>query len=209
MTGPDWENIVEGDRKAFDAFVESEMSGLLEAAKHEIAYYEDVGDFPPRYMTPEELVGEAMIQAWDHRAKKPKSMSPRAWLFAMLFQAADKLAERRREIQAHEALSTEQKIPDDPLVLDPVYDDDEEFYEWFQPDEALKWEDVIPSDVIAPEQLLAVCESEPARLKPEERRAALLYFRLGFSMEEVCRVLGKPVEETGRLLERARDAVRG
>ncbi len=208
MTGPDWESIVAGDRKAFDAFVESEMSGLLEAAKHEVAYYEDVGDFPPRYMTPEELVGEAMIQAWDHRSRKPKGMSPRAWLFAMLFQAADKLAERRRQIQVHEALSTEQKIPDDPLVLDPVYDDDEEFYEWFQPDEALKWEDVIPSDVIAPEQLLAVCESEPARLKPEERRAALLYFRLGFSIEEVCRVLGKPVEETGRLLEKARDAVR-
>ncbi len=209
MTGPDWESIVEGDRKAFDALVESEMSGLLEAAKHEIAYYEDVGDFPPRYMTPEELVGEAMIQAWDHRAKKPRGMSPRAWLYAMLFQAADKLAERRREIQAHETLSTDQKIPDDPLVLDPVYDDDEEFYEWFQPDEALKWEDVIPSDVIAPEQLLAVCEGEPRRLKPEERRAALLYFRLGFTMEEVCRVLGKPADETGRLLEKARDAVRG
>jgi len=169
MSGPDWQSIVEGDREAFDALVESEMSGLLEAAKHEIAYYEDVGDFPPRYMTPEELVGEAMIQAWDHRAKKPKGMSPRAWLYAMLFQAADKLAARRREIQAHEALSTDQEIPDDPLVLDP----------------------------------------EPRRLKPEERRAALLYFRLGFSMEEVCRVLGKPADEAGRLLEKARDAVRG
>ncbi len=209
MTGPDWESIVSGDRKAFDAFVESEMAGLLEAARHEIAYYEDIGDFPPRYMTPEELVGEAMIRAWDHRTKKPKGMSPRAWLYAVLFRAADRLARWRREIQSHETLSTDQKIPDDPLVLDPVYDDDEEFYEWFQPDEALKWEDVIPSDVVAPEQLLAVCEGEPARLKPEERRAALLYFRLGFSMEEVCRVLGRSPEETGKLLERARDAVRG
>ncbi len=209
MSGANWEAIVNGDREAFDALVEAHMAGLLEAARHEVAYYEDVGDFPPRYMTPEELVGEAMIQAWEHRGKKPKGMSPRAWLFAMLFQAADRLAARRREIQSHETLSTDQKIPDDPLVLDPVYDDDEEFYEWFQPDEALKWEDVIPSSAIAPEALLEVCEAQPARLKPQERRAALLYFRLGFSFEEVCRVLGKPAEETGRLLERAREAIRG
>ncbi len=199
-----WEKIVAGDREAFDALVEQEMAGLLEAARHEIRYYEDVGDFPPRYMTPEELVAEAMIHAWDHRKKKPEGMQPRAWLYAMLFKAADALAARRRAIQEHETLSTDERIPDDPLVLDPVYDDDEEFYEWYQPDEALKWEDTLPADTLPPEQIIAFCEREPQGLAPVERRAALLYFRLDFDMEQVCRILQRKPEEVGPMLEKAR-----
>ena len=198
-----------GNGNEFDALVKEQMAGLLEAARHEIAYYENIGDFPPRYMTPEELVGEAVIHARERLGEKPAGMSPRAWLYSMLFQAADELARKRREIQSREALSTDQKLPSDPLVFDPVYDDDEEFYEWFQPDEALKWEDVIPSAAVAPEQLVALCEAEPRRLKPNERRAALLYFRLGFSLEEVCRVLGQPPAEVGAMLEGARAAISG
>jgi len=209
MTKALWEKIKKSDKAAFDSLAEKEMAGLIEAAKHEVAYYEDVGDFPPRYMTPEELVGAALIAAWDHRAKKPAGMAARAWLYAMLFAAVDKLAARRRDIQKHETLSTDQVIPDDPLVESPNYDDDESFYEWFQPDEALKWEDVIPSGAIAPEELVSICESEPKRLQAEERRAALLYFRLGFSLEQVCRVIRKPVKETAKLLESARGKLKG
>ncbi len=209
MTRADWEKVVKGDKAAFDALAEKEMAGLLEAAKHEVAYFEDVGDFPPRYMTPEELVGAALIQAWDNRAKKPESMEARAWLYAILFDAADKLAARRRDIQKHETLSTDQVIPDDPLVLDPNYDDDESFYEWYQPDEALKWEDVIASRAIAPEELISLCESAPAKLGKLERRAALLHFRLGFSIEQVCRVTHKPVKDIAALLESARGKLRG
>ncbi len=202
-----WERIVAGDKEAFDRLVEQEMAGLLEAARHEIAYYESIGDFPPRFITPEELVGEAMIHAWDHREKKPKGMKPRGWLYAMLFEAADEIAARRRAIQAHETLSTDEKVPDDPLVLDPDYDDDEEFYEWYQPDEALKWEDVLPSDALPPEQIVTFCEQEPQALEPVERRAAMLYFRLDFDLEQVCRILGRKPEEVGPMLEKTRKLV--
>ncbi|HHN73261.1 MAG TPA: hypothetical protein ENK13_04145 [Thermopetrobacter sp.] len=204
-----WEKIAAGDRAAFDGLVEEEMAGLLQAAGHEIRYYESLGDYPPGYLTPEELVGEAMVQAWRHRTEKPGGMRPRAWLYAMLFRAADALAARRREIQSHETLSTDQRVPDDPLVLDPVYDDDEEFYEWYQPDEALKWEDVLPADTVPPERIVSFCERAPAALQPVERRAALLYFRLDFDMEQVCRILGRGPEEVGPMLERARQTAAG
>ena len=204
-----WDKIIAGDKAAFDALAEKEMAGLIEAARHEVAYYEDVGDFPPRYMNARELVGEALIQAWEHRARKPKGMEPRAWLYAMLFETVDKLAARRRDIQKHETLSTDQVIPDDPLVLDPVYDDDEEFYEWFQPDEALKWEDVIPSMAIAPEDLLRAAEASPKRFDAGERRAALLYFKLGFTLEQICRITGRSVRETARMLESVRGKLKG
>ncbi len=205
----DFREEAQGDAKAaFDALVNREMSALLEAARHEVAYYEDVGDFPPGYMSPEELVGAAMIRAWERRKKRPEGMQPRTWLYLQLFRTADALAGRRRNIQKHETLSSDQVIPDDPLVLDPLYDDDEEFYEWFQPDEALKWEDVIPSTAIAPEELLSVCESEPGRLNALERRAAVLYFRLGFSFAQVCAATGKKPEELAGILENARARLR-
>ena len=200
----DWKKIVEGDKEAFDRLVEAEMANLLEAAKHEIAYYESVGDYPPDFMTPEELVAEAMIHAWDNRAKKPRGMEPRAWLFAMLFRAADAIAARQREIQAHETLPLEEKVPDAPLVLDPVYDDDEEFYEWYQPDEALKWEDVIGNIDLKPDVLIQAVESAPTKLDVKERRAALLYCRFGFNLEQTCRILEERPEKVADYIDQAK-----
>ncbi len=205
MAQTDWKRIVDGDRQAFDRLVEAEMANLLESARHEIAFYEDVGDFPPDYMTPEELVAEAMIHAWDERAKKPAGMEPRAWLHAMLFAAADALAARQREIQQHEALSLEQPLPDAPLVVDPVYDDDEEFYEWYQPDEALKWEDVIGDIDLEPDLLAEVIEKQPRRLALKERRCALLHYRFGFSFEQVCRIMQEKPETVAGLLRQAQE----
>ncbi len=202
-----WDKIVAGDKDAFDRLVEAEMANLLEAAKHEIAYYESIGDYPPDFITPEELVAEAMIRAWDNREKKPKGMEPRAWLYAMLFRAADAIAAQQREIQKHEALSLEQELPDVPLVFDPVYDDDEEFYEWYQPDEALKWEDIIGSIDLKPDLLIEAVEEAPKRLEPKERRAALLYCRFGLSLEQTCRVLEEKPETVTKMVEKAKRKV--
>ncbi len=216
MRDIDWKKIAAGDRDAFNQLVESELDSLLESARHELGYYVCVGDFPPSYMTPEELVGQAMVNAWDARAKKPAGMEPRAWLHAMLLRTADALAARRREIQRLEALSLEEEIPKVPLVIDPTYDDDEAFYEWFQPDEALKWEDTLPSTSFTPEDFIELMEATKDEVearaqageRPEEaiqlkRRAALLRYRFGFSLEQVCRVLGKEPARIGPLLEDA------
>ena len=207
MADIDWRKIVEGDKEAFDRLVESEMANLLQAAKHEIAYYESVGDYPPDFMTPEELVAEAMIRAWDNREKKPEGMEPRAWLYAMLFRAADVIAEQQREIRKHEALSLEQEVPDAPLVFDPVYDDDEEFYEWYQPDEARKWEDVIGAIDLEPDLLIEAVESAPQRLEVKERRAAMLYCRFGFNLEQTCRILEEKPEKVAGFIEKAKQKV--
>ena len=208
MENISWDDIVKGDKEAFDRLVEAEMANLLESARHEIAYYESTGDFPPGYITPEELVAEAMIQAWDHRAKKPKGMEPRAWLHAMLFTAADALAARRREIQAHETVPLEEKLPDAPLVTDPVYDDDEEFYEWYQPDEALKWEDVIGSIDLEPDLLAEAIEKQPTRLELKQRRCAMLHYRFGFAFEQVCRIMQEKPQAVAQMLQQAGEAVK-
>ncbi len=204
----DWDAIINGDCDAFDRLVEAEMANLLESARHEIAGYEAAGDFPPGYITPEELVGEAMIHAWDERMKKPPEMKPRAWLHAMLFRAADTLAAKRREIQAHETQPLEEKLPDAPLVADPIYDDDEEFYEFYQPDEVLKFEDVIGSIDLEPDLLMEVIEQQPKQLQLKERRCALLRFRFGFGFEQVCRIVGEKPETVARLLQQAEGKVR-
>lgn len=211
----DWDKVVAGDRKEFDRLVEAELDNLLELAMHELSYRVAVGDLPPSYMTAAELVGEAMIRAWDNRDKKPKGMEPRAWLFAMLLRTADAIAERRRKIEELEALSTDAPIPDVPLVVDPVYDDDEEFYEWYQPDEALKWEDVLPATSFTPEDFVELMEEtkEEAQTRKErgeateklllKRRASLLCYRYGFSLKQVCRILEKTPGEVAPLLEEA------
>ena len=187
------------------ALAEREMDGLLQLARHEIRYHEESGSFPEGYMTPEELVGETLIQL--ARNPCPADMAPRACLYGMIIKTGDALAKRRATIQAHEAASTEQALDDTPLVTDPFYDDDEEFYEWFQPDEVLKLEDVLSAAAPTPEDVVAFLDRQPGALERATRQAALLYYRLDFGLRDVCAILGRKPEQVGDMLQKARAAL--
>jgi RNA polymerase sigma-70 factor (ECF subfamily) len=91
-----------------------------------------------------------------------------------------------------------------PVPPEPIYDDDEEFWEWYQPDEMTRWEDALDAPVMTPDEAASADEELVRDLDPKAREAFLLFELHGVPLPEVALALGVPVEEAERLIEQAR-----
>ncbi len=197
-----WRRIVEhDDRDAFRRLVEPLLDDLRRLAEHEIVYHVCVGDLDEDWIAPEELVGETLTRAWRRRHHRPGTLSLKAWLAGILLRTADAIAARRRRtLQIEEGVSLEERAPEPP-----THDDDEEFWEWYQPDDFTKWEDVLADDAATPEELAILLESrESERLPALQRRALLLHDEQRLSLREVAVVLRLSVAEAREVLRAAR-----
>jgi RNA polymerase sigma-70 factor (ECF subfamily) len=87
---------------------------------------------------------------------------------------------------------------------DPIYDDDEDFWEWYQPDELTRWEDVVEAPAMSPEGQAAAAEELARTLDPRSREVFLLYELHRVPLSETALALGLSVTRTARLFEEAR-----
>jgi RNA polymerase sigma factor (sigma-70 family) len=194
-----WAAALDGDRTAFEAAIAPYTSELRDAAQRELRYRIALGDFGPDDLTAEELVGEVLIRAWEDRFRRPRSLAVRSWLLALLFRVTRSLIDRERRFRRVSSVSLEEPVPPEPK-----HDDDESFWDWYQPDEALRWEDVLDVPVTTPEQATATDEELLRALNPQAREAFLLFELHRVPLREVAISLGVSVEEAGRLIEEAR-----
>lgn len=191
-------------RDAFRAQVEPHLGELLSAAKHELEYRQAVGDLTLDDLTAEELVGEALARAWRDRHRRPPLLGLRPWLLGLLFRVADSLARQEARRREAAAVSLEAPVPPEPP------DDDESFWEWYQPDESTRWEDVIPAAAATPEQIVAALERKEGRALPRTAQRLLLLTGVHrLSVAEAASALHIPAAEATRLLEEAHRALGG
>ncbi len=197
-----WEAAARDDKAAFSALVEPLLGDLEELARHEIVYFTSLGDLDEDWITPKELVGETLTVAWRGRRRKPRALSLKAWLSGVLLRTAERIARHRRRVRAvEEAVSLEDRVP--PPA---AYDDDEEFWEWYQPDDLTRYEDILPATSVTPEDVAFVLESaeQRKRLPALERRVLLLHDRQHLPLPEVAVILRRSVEEVRLALISAR-----
>lgn len=193
------------EKEAFRAQVEPHLDELLSAAKHELEYRQAVGDLTLDDLTAEELVGETLARAWRDRHRRPPLLGLRPWLLGLLFRVADSLA--RQEARRREAAAVSLEAPVPP---EPRYDDDESFWEWYQPDESTRWEDVIPAAAATPEQIVAALERKEGRALPRTARRLLLLTGVHrLSVAEAASALHIEAAEAARLLAEAHRALGG
>jgi RNA polymerase sigma-70 factor (ECF subfamily) len=194
-----WKAALRGDRAAFQATVAPHLEELLGAARRELSYRVALGNFGADDLTPEELVGEALLRAWQDRYRRPSSLGVKVWLLALLFRVARDLARREAGLRRIPTESLEALVPPEP-----IYDDDEEFWEWYQPDEVTRWEDVVDAPAMTPEEMAAADEQLTRTPDPRAREVFLLYELHRVPLSETAFAVGLSVTETARLLEEAR-----
>jgi RNA polymerase sigma factor (sigma-70 family) len=195
----DWQAALRGDRAAFEAMVEPCLEELLQAARRELRRRIALGDLGADDLTAEELVGEVLLRAWHDRQRRPSGLRLRAWLLALLFRVTRNLSRREARLRRMVGASLETPVPPEP-----IYDDDEEFWEWYQPDESTRWEDVVAAPVISPEGQAAADEELTRTLDPRTCEVFLLCELHRVPLPETALALGLPVTQTARLLEEAR-----
>jgi RNA polymerase sigma-70 factor (ECF subfamily) len=197
-----WEAALSGDRAAFQAILAPHLRELIAAARREIRYLVALGDLQSHELTAEELVGEAFIRAWHDRRQRPPLLGVKAWLLALLFQVGEEIANRARS----------KKVPlvslEAPVPPEPIYDDDESFWEWYQPDEMTRWEDIISGGLPTPEDIAATNATFAHVLDSRARKILLMHDAHGVPLPEVALALRLPESEVSHILAEARRRMR-
>lgn len=224
-TPPDaWPQALAGDRDAFQAAVAPYHDRMMAAAARQIAAEEAAGTIRDRDLTPEELVGEALVQAWSRRDRFDAGrLSFRAWLLGLQTRALARFTQQERLYTQGKAVSLDEEVPANEDA-DAV---GEALYEFRQPFDVTTYADLIPgstpvdigadgaSDAGAVDTLgdtvLSAGESDrlaDAGLDATGRTAVLLHDEFELSLAETAQILDASLKDTAATLELARVTLR-
>ena len=202
----DWQRVLEhDDRDAFEALAQTHVDDLLHSARHDLDYYVLQGHIQESDLTPEEVVGEALIHAWQHRRQRPEKMSLRGWLLGTQYRVLRGLVKRQKDYRRDKAVSLDAPVP--PAGPEG-FDTQEWFYAWYQPDNHFTWEDVIPGD--RPVDVEVPLDQENARLFSDEDvyHVIMMHDEFEMSLPEVAFTMGRAVDELAGQLNQARANLR-
>ena len=178
----------QGRQKAASWFddVTPYLDDLYDFALREITYLQAIDDLRPGDLQPDELVDAVVVSAYEKQQHKPDRLDLRAWLHQLAIDLLDEEVARSR--QRRKAISLETVIEDEDI--------DTDIYEFYQPDEVLKLEDLIGTPEALPEQQAEIAQTEQAqaqqglaRLPRNWRRGALLHHGAGFPVETVAAIM--------------------
>jgi RNA polymerase sigma-70 factor (ECF subfamily) len=126
-------------------------------------------------------------------------LATRAWLLALLFRVSENIVRNEARFRKHAPVSLEAKVPPEP-----IYDDDEGFWEWYQPDEMTRWEDVAAEPTsLTPEETVEA-EERLQTIAPRTRLVYVLHDIHHLTLKEVAQALRISPEEAARRLAEAR-----
>jgi RNA polymerase sigma factor (sigma-70 family) len=201
------------DREAFFAQLSRHMSGLYQYAQHLLRYYQELGDLPRGQIDVDDIVDTAVLGAYRELDKRGADRDLRRQLMRIARCYVQNEVGRmiaRSELTISKEESVPQTSPEEDVSLQG-----EEIFDFFEPDEDLKVEDVVADlDAPTPEQAAETAEwqqcvnSALAGMPAEWRRALTLRFARGVKDVALAQALGKPQSQTALILERARAYLR-
>jgi len=203
----------ERNREMFFSLAGQHLNPLYEFVRHQLAYFQSVGDLILGELTPEDVVDAVLLRAYREFVKKTAGREIGSWLIQLATEQLQAEVQRLKS-QRDRTIHVEEDIPEAPPVKE-VTTLGEEILEFYQPDEDLKLEDVFPDiRVPTPEETTRVkelwlCVNQGlAGLPKEWRKALLLRYVEAVEGAPIAKSLGKPEPEIARTLEHARAYLR-
>ncbi len=176
----------------FGEFVRPLLAPLQHFVQRELAYLQARGDLAPGDPTVDDIVDEALARACERQAERPRRLEPLQWLYQIaLERLADEVAHRQSE--EGRCISLEGRLP--VQLHEPHDDDDEILFEYWQPDEVLRLEDMVPAmddtpeDAVMTRELRELVATLLAELPEPWRRAVTL-----------CRLEAQPADAAAQVL---------
>ncbi|HEX6439074.1 MAG TPA: hypothetical protein VF182_18215, partial [Candidatus Binatia bacterium] len=127
-------------RKSFFAQVKREMNGLYRSVRHQLAYYESVGDLVPGDLAPYDVVDTVLLRGYPEFVKEPRDRDIGAWLKELATKHLQSEVTRSRT-ERSQNVHLQEDIPETPPA-EAVSTLGEEVLDFYQPDEDLKLEDI-------------------------------------------------------------------
>ena len=189
-------------REAFDQALAPYYPELLQAARREVRHGMTLGQFAPDNPTPEQLLDMALQCAWRERRRLSPALGIKALALASMFRTAEALGAR-----AAERSRTMTELLPEEVEPDPLYEDDEDFWQSHELDYPRNSE-VFSGTVDSAREDVANDDEFIGWLAPREREVLLMHGVHGVPMQEVALALGIPPTEAEGLLSAARRRVR-
>jgi DNA-directed RNA polymerase specialized sigma24 family protein len=197
-----WQDVAaSSDEGAFRELVKPHLNRLLEAARYDLDYYVAQGTLQIDDFTPEEVVGEGLIRTWEDRAHKPDGMSVRGWLLGNLYRTLRTMVEQEHEYDEDKAISLDEEVV---LADSENQAVEEQFWDWYQPDVNLVYEDIIPATQPVDFEVPLYATRESFALPPDPRHVVIMHDEFEMDLPEVAAVLGRNLNEIASLLQEAR-----
>jgi ribosomal subunit interface protein len=203
----------ERERELFSTLVERHLKKLYNFARREIAYYQATGDLLPGEMTAEDLVDATLLQAYREFVQRPFGREIGSWLIQLTIEKLEAEV-RRSKAERARSVHIEEDIPETPPT-EEVSTLGDEIMDFYQPDEDLKLEDIIPDMAVpTPEQILESRDLKRyinrtlATLPRFWRRAFVLHYVEGLPVVEIARMTSQQESEVERHLEDTREYLR-
>jgi RNA polymerase sigma factor (sigma-70 family) len=202
-------------RELFFELVGPHLTRLHHLVRHLLRYREATGDLRAGEVAPEELVDAVVVRAYREFVRHPPPGRPlKRWLVGLAREEVARELRRRKSWDARTPVHTEDDVPETPPE-EAVSRLGEEILEFYEPEEDLRVEDVVPDlDLVGPEEqaesdeLRWSVDAALAGLPREWREIVLLHHVEGLSGAELARVAGKSTDEVEHVLELAREYLR-
>lgn len=195
------------DFQHFLTRVRKHLPALYAFVAREVDYLESLGELKGIDLSIEDIVDETFIRAMDRWERRPREEAEENWLKRLALQVIRELLPPKPEAEAASIEEPAEELPE----LAPEEDIDTQIYEFYQPDEELRLEDLIPDPAAyTPEQLVEAEEFETwlysmLRRVPRRDREIFIFHRIeGRDPREVARMEGMRLEEVLERSERVR-----
>jgi RNA polymerase sigma factor (sigma-70 family) len=200
-------------RELFFSLLGRYLPGLYHFVRRELRYREAAGDLVRGELTAEDVVDAVLLQAYSEFVTDHPARKLRRWLIQLARQHLAAQV-RRRQAETVSTVHIEQDIPETP-PQEYVSILGDEILDFYEPDEDLKLQDVVPDlKVPTPEQeaetseLRGCLEAALAGMPRTWRRALLLRHVDGLAGPTLARAIGRPEPVADRILDNARAYVR-
>ncbi len=200
------------DPEPYLCLIEPHLKKLYNFVRREIAYFQATGDLLPGDVTARDVVDAVVLQGYREWRRRPADLPLDRWLI-MLAMASLGSEILRRKAERDNAVTIEAPAP--PDAAREVVTLGDEIYEFYQPDERLRLEDLVPDpyvpspeDVMTSRELQRYLNQTLAQLPQQWRHAFVLHHVEGFSPAEVARIMGLNEADVEQALTHAREFLR-
>lgn len=190
----------ERERRRFRQLIETHLDELYTYATRELDYLVALGVIPDGAVSPQDVVDQAVLEAWERRDKRPPNLSERGWLYSAVRRALARIA-RQYALEPGDVSLEE-------VVRDP--EADSQFWAYWEPDKVETWEDILPEETVDVERSaltdveVEVLEHALRQLPPFQRDAFQLYLVHDLPLLEVARLLNASPQAVRKAAEEAR-----
>jgi DNA-directed RNA polymerase specialized sigma24 family protein/ribosome-associated translation inhibitor RaiA len=195
-------------RALFGELVGPLLPAFERFVQRELAYLQARGDLATGDPLVDDVADEALARACEKLPQRPPRLEPLPWLQQIAITVLQEEVSRQQAGESGRWVSLESTLP--VQLLEPYEDDDDMLFEYWQPDEVVRLEDVMPAtDGSTPEEAVSAREMRQlvtailADLPTSWRRALLLCRVEALSPAAAAQVLGTAEDELGPWLMNA------